>query len=762
MLSPRVRVKSERDSQLQQEKENGSRWTCALCSGELRGAKLLPCLHPICSTCRISAKCQDGSLRCDRCSYIASPRQVDRLCTDYLACDKVALRTLHDPQKPIVCDECVAEEIATHRCVNCYLFLCSVHLASHRLSKSTKSHNPISLNRASFASLAAGSKSEQMDMSSSLLPSAQSGIQCPRHAQNEAELFCESCSESVCRDCIVVDHKCHKWYFMEDAVQRANFSQLVPSAEKALRKARAALDAVRVSREALATNLCSARDDVEKVQHEIQQLLDQRSSELRTQVHAMQVRKSTLLDNQRMQLSSLEGKLAHACMFANTLLEYGSKRQCLALKGVVDARLKSLLADACEKPFLPHDDGSLDVKFDLSSFQETLSQLGQVTSAALTKHNWLMVPDSCYTQDSVLIRVDMRDDAAQVAGRTLGTAAIGCKVTGPAGQAQDVDDARTKDGQKTFKFTPNCGTGCYTVNPTVGGLPVLGSVATISVTEPPWRFQYSSKSSILKQHGRKHPAYISPSGLLATFQNEMPRGKIQQQQINKCKFFGSWGLSKPYRLIAGSRELSKDDKNGTCIWRVRIVRQESSSMKSSGSQDLDQPDFGVGVLVNLSAESIEARIQARGYSHDFVQSCHTSAVVCFSTGTVFCGEMRCEHPHLTTRSEDKSSKLHFQNGEELTLEYEASNACLMISQATLDLKCIVHIPTGSMRIVPLDADSETVFQNIVFQNIVRHTQVTVEEPQDNFGSVSCIVPVVWVSADCSCQVSLAFPVTVQH
>ena len=43
---------------------------------------------------------------------------------------------------------------------------------------------------------------------------------CEKHVGEALKLFCETCQQTICRDCTIVDHREHKYNFVADVAER--------------------------------------------------------------------------------------------------------------------------------------------------------------------------------------------------------------------------------------------------------------------------------------------------------------------------------------------------------------------------------------------------------------------------------------------------------------------------------------------------------------------------------------------------------------
>ena len=103
--------------------------------------------------------------------------------------------------KKILCENCDSEDAAQTRCNECGMFLCQFCTESHKRYRSTKHHELVTM--------------EQLK-SNPVPQNIAEKIRCPKHKQKVIKLFCKTCQITICRDCIIVDHRQHDYGFVEE------------------------------------------------------------------------------------------------------------------------------------------------------------------------------------------------------------------------------------------------------------------------------------------------------------------------------------------------------------------------------------------------------------------------------------------------------------------------------------------------------------------------------------------------------------------
>ena len=110
-----------------------------------------------------------------------------------------------------LCDNCDAGDLAETRYKECEIFICHFCSEYHRRSHATKSH--------SLASIS--------DLKSSKPADIARRLQCVKHKE-EINLFWKTCDLTICRDCIIADHREHKYSKIEEvSLEKKNNLQKV-------------------------------------------------------------------------------------------------------------------------------------------------------------------------------------------------------------------------------------------------------------------------------------------------------------------------------------------------------------------------------------------------------------------------------------------------------------------------------------------------------------------------------------------------------
>ena len=100
------------------------------------------------------------------------------------------------------CENCDSEDEAVSRCNDCRVFMCDFCVTAHKRVLATRGHQILSM-------------VQKLGSKALAKPSF-----CVKHMGETLKLFCETCVETICGDCTIVDHREHKYNFVADVAKR--------------------------------------------------------------------------------------------------------------------------------------------------------------------------------------------------------------------------------------------------------------------------------------------------------------------------------------------------------------------------------------------------------------------------------------------------------------------------------------------------------------------------------------------------------------
>lgn len=208
---------------------------CAVCHQNIqsRAPKLLPCLHSFCQRCLPAPRrylllpapmlgsaetpppvpatgslvsgsspfaTQVGVIRCPVCSQDCAERHI---IDNFFVKDTTEVPSSTVEKSNQVCTSCEDNAETNGFCVECVEWLCKTCIRAHQRVKFTKDHTVRQKEEVS---------PEAVGMTS------QRPVFCPFHKE-QLKLYCETCDKLTCGDCQLLEHKEHRYQFIEEAFQ---------------------------------------------------------------------------------------------------------------------------------------------------------------------------------------------------------------------------------------------------------------------------------------------------------------------------------------------------------------------------------------------------------------------------------------------------------------------------------------------------------------------------------------------------------------
>ena len=185
--------------------------TCSVCLEVFSEPKVLPCCHTFCLKCleKTARSAQrKGEITCPQCrkTHTIPSSGMTGFLTDFIASHEIEVEQLKSPTapKPVnnasVCGECEEVGHLEHYCCDCQNYLCPSCVQAHKKLRAYRGHKAIPIEELNVATL----QSSQVQY-------------CTTHRDEALKLFCETCPTLVCRDCTLVEHRDHKYIFVQDA-----------------------------------------------------------------------------------------------------------------------------------------------------------------------------------------------------------------------------------------------------------------------------------------------------------------------------------------------------------------------------------------------------------------------------------------------------------------------------------------------------------------------------------------------------------------
>ncbi|XP_069797606.1 E3 ubiquitin-protein ligase TRIM33 isoform X2 [Narcine bancroftii] len=359
---------------------------CAVCRDALQGKepKLLPCLHSFCKRClpeperqlsipipaggnntagnngESPAIQQVGVIRCPVCRQEC--RQID-LVDNYFVKDSTEVANNSDEKSCQVCTSCEDNAEASGFCVECLEWLCKTCVEAHQRVKFTKDHT---IRRKEDVSPEAVGASSQRP------------VFCPIHKQEQLKLFCETCDKLTCRDCQLLEHKEHRYQFLEEAFQNQKII-----IETLMAKLQEKKNYVQYAASQVQNRLNEVNDTNKKVEHDIKVAIftlineiNKKGKNLLQQLENVTKERQIKLLQQQQDVTSLARQVEHVMNFAKWAISSGSSTALLYSKRLITFQLRHILRARCDP--VPATNGGMRFHCDPTFWAKNVVNLGNL------------------------------------------------------------------------------------------------------------------------------------------------------------------------------------------------------------------------------------------------------------------------------------------------------------------------------------------------------------------------------------------------
>uniref|UniRef100_A0A673ML91 E3 ubiquitin-protein ligase TRIM33 n=1 Tax=Sinocyclocheilus rhinocerous TaxID=307959 RepID=A0A673ML91_9TELE len=353
--------------------------TCAVCKQSLQNRdcepKLLPCLHSFCLKCipqperKITIPVQGphgqdtrivNVMRCTVCHQ--EYKQIDMV-DNYFVKDTSEATSTSVENSTQVCTSCEDNASAIGFCIECGEWLCKTCIEAHQRVKFTKDHKI--------------RKKEEVS-SESVGTSGQRPVFCPVHKQEALKLFCETCDTLTCRDCQLLEHKEHRYQFLEEAFQ--NQKGIIETFMTKLQEKR---NFVEFSASQVQNRMKEVAETHKKVEHEIKiavftliNEINKKGKSLLQQLESVTKERSMKLLSQQRDISILAQQVIHVLNFTNWAISNGSSTALLYSKRLITYQLRFIMKARVDP--VPQSNGAVRFFCDPTFWAKNVVNLGNL------------------------------------------------------------------------------------------------------------------------------------------------------------------------------------------------------------------------------------------------------------------------------------------------------------------------------------------------------------------------------------------------
>ena len=189
---------------------------------------------------------------------------------------------------------------------------------------------------------------------------------CKSHPSETLRYFCDNCSEALCRDCVIMEHRQHKYDFIHDSKkvqkQKDNLAKLLELTNEDIPVLEKSLKDIRNVSDRLHARLAEVKRLIRETTENHIKVLREREEQLLFEADKIYEKKSTVLKNQLNELELHHLRLSTACDFTNQVLKYSNEVEMLSVKTEINERLNKL--KAAPLVLKPRENGHLNYILD--------------------------------------------------------------------------------------------------------------------------------------------------------------------------------------------------------------------------------------------------------------------------------------------------------------------------------------------------------------------------------------------------------------
>ena len=347
--------------------------TCAICLDLYTNPKTLSCLHSFCQQCleglSLDPQGDNYIITCPTCRHHTQLSQPTGA-TDFPAAFHINnfkevynLMTKVSGHEQVTCDNCTTTN-ATGYCKECAKFLCQECIDVHRKWAPIADHKITSLD-------------EVATSASKLLPEKQK-IKCSTH-NKPLEIFCRTCEELICHDCIVRIHRDHDYDLVSDCYPK-HCQKLKKSLKSASDKVIAITDVLTALTEReneIREQGEAVKEEIHLMVEEIINVLRQSERQLTREVDTVTSSKLQVLSEQKILAERRLSELKDCQDLVRQSLEIGILQEVMTSTKQMMDRISHMTEQVKIEEFNPREKADVYFKKD-SNIVDTLHHIGDI------------------------------------------------------------------------------------------------------------------------------------------------------------------------------------------------------------------------------------------------------------------------------------------------------------------------------------------------------------------------------------------------
>ena len=344
--------------------------TCGICLDSYKQPKLLKCFHVYCEQCLQGLVRGGAGLPCPQCRKV-TPLPVGRVSDlqgafyiHYLFDIQDALKKVSSSEQTM-CKTCKKRE-AVGFCRSCG-FVCAICKEHHQYWDNLKPHEIIDLDTLTG------------DVTT-LVPPLKKMLFCASHPAKKAKLYCETCEELICRDCIIRVHRDHQYDLVTESFakhEKVIVDSLKPVKEQ-ITMLEGAVKSVDTQCAAVIEQKTAVVEEIRTVMAYLRQVLRARERELVGEAEQTAQQKLKSLTAQRDRFELRLGQLKSCHDFVEESRRTCSQGEILGMKSPLVKQIKELTSSFKPETLAFAEQADMKFGHSLPELVKTSKQFGKV------------------------------------------------------------------------------------------------------------------------------------------------------------------------------------------------------------------------------------------------------------------------------------------------------------------------------------------------------------------------------------------------
>ena len=448
--------------------------TCGICLDSYKQPKLLKCFHVYCEQCLQRLVRGGASLPCPQCRKM-TPLPVGGVSDlqgafyiHYLFDIQDALKKVSS-SKQTMCKTCKKRE-AVGFCRSCG-FVCAFCEEHHQYWDNLKPHEIIDLDTLTG------------DVTT-LVPPLKKTLFCASHPVKKAKLYCETCEELICRDCIVRVHRDHQYDLVTESF--AKHEKVIVDSLKPVKEQIATLEgavkSVDTQCAAVVEQKTSVVAEIHTVMAHLRQVLEVRETELVSQAEQTAQQKLKSLAAQRDRFELQLGQLKSCHDFVEESRRTCSQGEILGMKSPLVKQINELTGSFKPETLALAEQADIRFSHSLPELVKTCQQFGKVYCHSVC-------PEKCQASgkgikaalrgQTVTVSVEALDKEGELCLKPVES--LSCELVASDGSSQVRGTVkRRNDNRYDISYQPQA-TGEHQLHILIEEQPILNSPFTVTV-----------------------------------------------------------------------------------------------------------------------------------------------------------------------------------------------------------------------------------------------------------------------------------------